>query len=68
MQVMQYIFSVIKKKEVYKDDMTAAEKELFKHITRQTEGLVKTVLNLSSGYNTHQVSGLILWYFAHFER
>ena len=41
MQVMQYIFSVIKKKEVSKDDMTAAAKELFKHITRQTEGLVE---------------------------
>ena len=41
MQVMQYIFSVIKKKEVYKDDTIAAEKELFKHITRQTEDLVK---------------------------
>ena len=43
MQVMQYIFSVIKKKDVYKDDTIATEKELFKHITRQTEGLVEDI-------------------------
>ena len=54
------IFSVIKKKNIYKNNATAASKKILKLITRLNVGLVDSNAESLLCVEHNQVSGLIL--------
>ena len=57
------IFSVIKKKNIFKNNATAALKKILELMTRQNVGLVDVNAESLLCVEYNQVSGLILWHF-----